>query len=87
MPQPDDFFEGHSTARNPSVENSSGAGHWHRFDPAALFSGLLFLSAAGWFGIAALSGRHILLEAKLPTLLIGFAVIGFVRVATRTRRR
>ena len=87
MSRPDDFFEGHRSAGNPYGGNSSVAGHQHRFDPAALFSGLLFLSAAGWLGVAALTGHHIRIAAAIPTLLIGFAVIGFVRVATRSRRR
>ena len=59
----------------------------HRFDPAALLAGLLFVSIAAWFGAAALADDHVLLVAAVPSLLIGFAVIGFVRVATRSRRR
>jgi hypothetical protein len=59
----------------------------HRFDPAALLAGLLFVSVALWFGAAALAGEHVLLTAAVPTLLIGFAMVGFVRVATRARRR
>jgi hypothetical protein len=61
-------------------------GHRHRFDPAALLAGLLFLSAAGVFGGAALAGHEIPVVLAAPTLLIGFAVVGFVRAATRSRR-
>jgi hypothetical protein len=62
-------------------------GHRHRFDPAALLAGLLFVSVAVWFGAAALAGYRVLILVAVPTLLFGFAVIGFVRVATRARRR
>jgi hypothetical protein len=61
-------------------------GHRHRFDPAALLAGLLFLSAAGWFAGTALAGHEIPIAVVAPTLLIGFAVVGFVKVATRSRR-
>jgi hypothetical protein len=61
-------------------------GHRHRFDPAALLAGLLFLSAAGVFGGTALAGYEIPIAVAAPSLLIGFAVVGFVRVATRSRR-
>ncbi len=61
-------------------------GHRHRFDPAAALGGLLFLAAAGWFGGTALAEREIPIAIAAPTLLIGFAVVGFVRVATRHRR-
>lgn len=64
----------------------SEAGHRHRFDPAALLAGLLFLSAAAWFTAAALTGYDVPITIVVPTLLIGFAVVGFVRVATRSRR-
>jgi hypothetical protein len=70
-----------------SRSDEAPEGHRHRFDPAALFAGLLFVSVAVWFGAAALAGYRVLIAAALPTLLIGFAVIGFVRVATRSRRR
>lgn len=61
-------------------------GHRHRFDPAALLAGLLFLAAAGWFAGAALAGYEVSVVVAAPTLLLGFAVIAFVRVATRSRR-
>jgi hypothetical protein len=61
-------------------------GHRHRFDPAALLAGLLFLSTAGWFAGTALADHEIPIAVALPTLLIAFAVVGFVRVATRSRR-
>ncbi|HEU5156421.1 MAG TPA: hypothetical protein VFU43_05445 [Streptosporangiaceae bacterium] len=61
-------------------------GRRHRFDPAALFTGLLFLSTAGAFAGAALAGREIPIVVAAPILLVGFAVAGFVRVATRSRR-
>jgi len=47
----------------------------------------MFLSAAAWFGAAALTDYQVPIAVAVPTLLIGFAVIGFVRVATRSRRR
>jgi hypothetical protein len=59
----------------------------HRFDPAALLAGLLFLVVAGWYGITATSGPHISIVIALPSLLVLLAVVGFVRVATRARRR
>jgi hypothetical protein len=61
-------------------------GHRHRFDPAALLAGVLFLAAAGWLGGVALADRELPIVVAAPILLIGFAVIGFVRVATRSRR-
>jgi hypothetical protein len=61
-------------------------GHRHRFDPAAVPAGLLFLAAAAWFGGTALADREIPIAVAAPILLIGFAVVGFVRVATRSRR-
>ncbi|HEX6470012.1 MAG TPA: hypothetical protein VF069_13020 [Streptosporangiaceae bacterium] len=59
----------------------------HRFEPAPLLAGSLFVSVALWFGAAALAGEHVLLTVAVPTLLIGLAMVGFVRVATRSRRR
>jgi hypothetical protein len=59
----------------------------HRFDPAALLAGILFLGVAGWYGAAAFSGVHLPAVIALPSLLIAFAVVGFMRVATRSRRR
>jgi hypothetical protein len=62
-------------------------GHRHRFDPAALLAGVVFVAAAAWLGGGALAGRPVAVAIALPILLINFAVIGFVRVATRSRRR
>lgn len=59
----------------------------HRFDPAALLAGVLFLAIAGWYGSAAFSGHALSVVIALPGLLIALAVVGFVRVATRSRRR
>ena len=60
--------------------------HRHRFDPAAMVAGVLFVATAGWLGGAALAGNRVAISVAIPTLLFGFAVIGFVRVATRSRR-
>jgi hypothetical protein len=62
-------------------------GNRHRFDPAALLAGLLFLSVAGWYGSAAFSDLRIPVVIAVPGLLIALSVVGFVRVATRSRRR
>ena len=61
----------------------------HRFDPAALLAGVLFLGIAGWYGAAALADFSISPSplVALPGLLFALAVVGFVRVATRSRRR
>jgi hypothetical protein len=59
----------------------------HRFDPGALLAGVLFLGVAGWYGLTASSGPYIPVLIALPSLLVLLAVVGFVRVATRARRR
>jgi hypothetical protein len=59
----------------------------HRFDPAALLAGTIFLGVAGWYISAVFSGVYLSALIALPSLLIAFAVVGFVRVATRSRRR
>ncbi|HEY7483336.1 MAG TPA: hypothetical protein VH912_02645 [Streptosporangiaceae bacterium] len=59
----------------------------HRFDPSTLLAGLLFLGFAAWYGSAALIGYSVPMIFGVPCLLIGLATVGFVRVATRARRR
>jgi hypothetical protein len=70
---------------SPRDDRADGFGH--RFDPGAMLAGLFFLSAAAWFATAALTAYDVPVAIAVPTLLFGFAVIGFVRVATRSRRR
>jgi hypothetical protein len=50
---------------------------------------VLFLGIAGWYGAAALADFSISPSplVALPGLLFALAVVGFVRVATRSRRR
>ena len=62
-------------------------GYRHRFDPGAFVGGLMFLTIAGWYGSTAISGLHISVVIALPGLLVALAVVGFVRVATRSLRR
>jgi hypothetical protein len=62
--------------------------HRHRFDPAALLAGLLFLTVALLYAAAGLTGRALVpIEFLGPAIFVGLGVVGLVRVLTRAGRR
>jgi hypothetical protein len=59
----------------------------HRFDPAALVAGVLFLTIAVRYLVAGLGGPEVTFPWAMPTVLGAVALITVLRVIFRSRRR
>jgi hypothetical protein len=59
----------------------------HRFDPASLVAGVLFLTIAGRYLVEGLGGRTVSFPWAAPFVLAAVVLIAILRVIFRSRRR